>query len=44
LTTDTLGDTVASTEQDFGLAEDRATPAQLLPVRGLSPASPGGAT
>jgi RNA polymerase sigma-B factor len=27
---DTLGDTVASTEQGFGLAEDRATLAQLL--------------
>jgi RNA polymerase sigma-B factor len=29
---DTLGDTVASTEQGFGLAEDRATLAELLPV------------
>jgi RNA polymerase sigma-B factor len=27
---DTLGDTLASTEQGFGLAEDRATLAQLL--------------
>ena len=29
---DTLGDTLASTEQGFGLAEDRATLAQLLSV------------
>jgi DNA-directed RNA polymerase sigma subunit (sigma70/sigma32) len=32
---DTLGDTVASTEQGFGLAEDRATLAQLL--RAITP-------
>ena len=32
---DTLGDTIASTEQGFGLAEDRATLAQLL--RTLTP-------